>query len=67
MHILGGIIMRTFTLDRVDANDFLFVALNDATYTDWKNSRDFYQAEAKNAESFTEVIGGTIRKFFGKR
>ena len=61
--------MTTLTLDRVDAGDFLFVALNDSTYTDWKNSMDLYnmQAQAAASESLVQTIGGKIRKFFGKR
>lgn len=61
--------MRTLTLDRVDAGDFLFVALNDTTYADWKNSRDLYNMQALEASdsSFVETISGKIRKFFGKR
>ena len=58
--------MRTLTLDRIDSNDLLFAALNDSTFADLKNSREFYQAQAASKDSLTEVLGMKLKKIFCK-
>lgn len=62
--------MTTFTLGRaMDAEDFLFVALNDSSYADWRASRctgetfgEIY-AESKERETF----GGRIKRLLRRK
>lgn len=62
--------MTTLTLGRgIDAEDFLFVALNDSSYADWKASRSMGEAMAQmHVEKVDqETPGGRIKKFFSRR
>lgn len=61
--------MTTLTLGRaIDAEDFLFVALNDSSYADWRASRNTSEAMAEMYVEKTghETIEGRIRGFYQK-
>lgn len=58
--------MTTFTLNRnMDANDCLFVALNDSCYADWKASQDMW--DESDRVVISESLVSRIRKFFAAR
>ncbi len=62
--------MTTLTLGRsIDAEDFLFVALNDSSYADWRDSRapEETLAQMHVLKTDRETIGGRIKKFFSRR
>lgn len=62
--------MTTLTLGRaIDAEDFLFVALNDSSYADWRASRNTSEAMAEMYVEKTghETLGGRIKKFFSRK
>ena len=62
--------MTTLTLGRaIDAEDFLFVALNDSSYADWTASRNTSEAMAEMYVEKTghETLGGRIKKFFSRK
>lgn len=61
--------MTTLTLGRViDAEDFLFVALNDSSYADWRASRNTSEAMAEMYVEKTghETIEGRIKRFLAE-
>lgn len=61
--------MTTLTLGRaIDAEDFLFVALNDSSYADWRASRNTSEAMAEMYVKKTghETIGGRIKRFLAE-
>lgn len=65
-----GDFMTTLTLGRaIDAEDFLFVALNDSSYADWRASRtpEETMAQMHVLKTNRETIGGRIKKFFSRR
>lgn len=62
--------MTTLTLGRaIDAEDFLFVALNDSSYADWRASRtpEETMVQMHVLKTNRETIGGRIKKFFSRR
>ena len=62
--------MTTLTLGRaIDTEDFLFVALNDSPYADWRASRtpEETMAQMHVLKTDRETIGGRIKKFFSRR
>lgn len=62
--------MTTLTLGRaIDAEDFLFVALNDSSYADWRASRNTSEAMAERyvEKAGHETLGGRIKKFFSRK
>lgn len=62
--------MTTLTLGRaMDAEDFLFVALNDSSYADWRASRsaEDFMAQMHVEKADHETIGGRIKKFFSRK
>ena len=65
-----GDFMTTLTLGRaIDTEDFLFVALNDSSYADWRASRNTSEAMAEMCVEKTghETLGGRIKKFFSRK
>lgn len=61
--------MTTLTLGRaIDAEDFLFVALNDSSYADWRASRNTSEAMAEMYVEKTghETIEGRIKRFLAE-
>lgn len=65
-----GDFMTTLTLGRaIDAEDFLFVALNDSSYADWRASRSTSEAmsEMYVEKAGHETLGGRIKKIFSRK
>lgn len=65
-----GDFMTTLTLERaIDTEDFLFVALNDSSYADWRASRNTSEAMAEMYVEKTghETLVGRIKKFFSRK
>lgn len=61
--------MTTLTLGRaIDAEDFIFVALNDSSYADWRASRNTSEAMSEMYVKKTghETIGGRIKRFLAE-
>lgn len=58
--------MSTLTLNRnMNAGDFLFVALNDSSYKDWKDSQIVEREDINWNDSTEETFEDKVRKFFG--